>query len=374
VHVHVHVSSGAAGSLRTGYATWPPSYVPPIHLRGAGHHTVYVLFTITLHVCVPASDVLRIAYLGTPQVVSSSASFTTPVRSTPPTRPVSSVAICMPNLLSCPPLAVGWRWLNVGSAGIAGLALVYNVLLPTPPLQKAKQKSEGLSAALCSAEFAGHAWTAFNMGWSLSVHIFVVVLTLKQTFGFSPRSIGFCFLLVPAGILPTVFLLPHLTRRFGLHACITAGCLANVVLCALLSLPDVHSHSEALILGLGLSQFITMTQFNANQARAKIIATKYAKNATGAVTGVSRTCFAVGQAMGPFVSGLIWSWSISGPYLVLAAIQLSQIVLMMVTRTPLWRDPVAQTSAGTFCDDLDTVHIEAATGGEGRRFSRTTAS
>jgi len=62
---------------------------------------------------------------------------------------------------------LGWRWLNVGSAGIAGLALVYSILLPTPPLQKAKQKSEGLSAALCSAEFAGHAWTAFNMGWSM---------------------------------------------------------------------------------------------------------------------------------------------------------------------------------------------------------------
>tara|TARA_B100000795_G_C22616927_1_gene367358 strand:- start:480 stop:743 length:264 start_codon:yes stop_codon:yes gene_type:complete len=65
---------------------------------------------------------------------------------------------------------------------------------------------------------------------------------------------------VPAGILPTVFLLPHLTRRFGLHACITAGCLANVVLCALLSLPDVHSHSEALILGLGLAMFVTMSK------------------------------------------------------------------------------------------------------------------
>ena len=133
--------------------------------------------------------------------------------------PVPSVAICMPTSLVMP-TTVGWRWLNVGSAGIAGLALVYNILLPTPPLQKAKQKSEGLSAALCSAEFAGHAWTAFNMGWSmlspklvcmqappragvtelqpytycrsLSVHAFVVVLTLKQTFGFSPRSIGFC--------------------------------------------------------------------------------------------------------------------------------------------------------------------------------------
>ena len=65
---------------------------------------------------------------------------------------------------------------------------------------------------------------------------------------------------MPAGILPTVFLLPHLTRRFGLHACITAGCLANVVLCALLSLPDVHSHSEALILGLGLAMFVTMSK------------------------------------------------------------------------------------------------------------------
>ena len=74
------------------------------------------------------------------------------------------------NSLSCPPHAVGWRWLNVGSAGMAGLALVYNILLPTPPLLPIagpKQKSEGLSAALCSAEFAGHAWTAFNMGWSM---------------------------------------------------------------------------------------------------------------------------------------------------------------------------------------------------------------
>ena len=248
----------------------------------------------------------------------------------------------------------------MGSAGIAGLALVYSSLLPTPPLRKAgpKLKSEGVSKALCSAEFACHAWTAFNNGWSgtdvkppatlracacrrekpapctcrsLNVHIFIVVLTLKQKFAFSPRSIGYCFLLVPAGILPTVFLLPHLTRRFGLHACITAGCLANVLLCALLSLSDLHSRSVVLMFDLGLGMFFTFTQHNANLARAKIIAAKYAKNATGAVAGVSRTCFALGQAIGPLVSGLLWSWSISSPFLVLAAIQLSQVVLMMVT-------------------------------------------
>ena len=64
--------------------------------------------------------------------------------------------------------AVGWRWLSIGSAGIAGLALVYNSLLPTLPLREAgpKLESEGVSKALCSAEFAAHAWTAFNMGWS----------------------------------------------------------------------------------------------------------------------------------------------------------------------------------------------------------------
>ena len=258
--------------------------------------------------------------------------------------------------------SVGWRWLNLGSAGFAALAFVYNILLPTPPLQKAgpKQKSEGLSKALCSAEFASHAWTAFTMGWSFNAHIFVVILTLKQTFDFDARLIGFCLLLVPAGILPTVFLLPHTTRRFGLHACITAGCLANVVLCALLAgkflapsgpeeeasgereeeRTDMCDRSVALIFGLGLGMFFTLTQHNANQARAKMIATKYAKNATGAVTGVSRTCFSLGQAIGPLVSGLIWGWSVSGPYLLLAAVQLSQIVCMMVTRNPLWRDPV----------------------------------
>ena len=74
-----------------------------------------------------------------------------------------------PQHLPCRSCTVGWRWLNVGSAGFAALAFVYNSLLPTPPLQKAgpKQKSEGLSKALCSAEFASHAWTAFNMGWSV---------------------------------------------------------------------------------------------------------------------------------------------------------------------------------------------------------------
>ena len=165
----------------------------------------------------------------------------------------------------------------------------------------------------------------------MNVHIFVVVLALKQNFAFSPRSIGFCFLLVPAGILPTVFLLPRLTRRFGLHACITSGCLANVTLCALLSIPALHNRSLVVILGLGLGMFVTFMQHNSNQARAKLIAAKYAKNATGAVTGVSRTCFALGQAIGPLVSGLIWScWSVSGPFLVLAVIQLSQIVLMLV--------------------------------------------
>ena len=74
-----------------------------------------------------------------------------------------------PHHLPCAHAAVGWRWLNLGSAGVAGLAFVYNILLPTPSLQKAgpNRKSEGVSNALCSAEFASHAWTAFNMGWSV---------------------------------------------------------------------------------------------------------------------------------------------------------------------------------------------------------------
>ena len=100
-------------------------------------------------------------------MASSSAFFTIPVRSKD-----SSQCPQLPSaILHAPPRTVGWRWLNVGSAGVAGLALVYNSLLPTPPLQKAqpKVKSEGVSAALCSTEFAAHAWTAFNLGWSATL-------------------------------------------------------------------------------------------------------------------------------------------------------------------------------------------------------------
>ena len=134
----------------------------------AGGHLVEMVRTITQHVCVPALDVLRIAYIGTTGGLIVGFLYDTRALDTP--QPVPSVAICMPTSLVMP-TTVGWRWLNVGSAGIAGLALVYNILLPTPPLLPIagpKQKSEGLSAALCSAEFAGHAWTAFNMGWSMS--------------------------------------------------------------------------------------------------------------------------------------------------------------------------------------------------------------
>ena len=88
------------------------------------------------------------------------------------------------------------------------------------------------------------------------------------------------------------------------------------------------------------ARFFTLTQHNANQARAKMIATKYAKNATGAVTGVSRTCFSLGQATGPLVSGLIWNWSVSGPYLLLAAVHLSQILVMVVTRAVSKSSPI----------------------------------
>ena len=50
--------------------------------------------------------------------------------------------------------SVGWRWLNLGSAGFAALAFVYNSLLPTPPLQRGRPQAE-VGGALQSAVLGG---------------------------------------------------------------------------------------------------------------------------------------------------------------------------------------------------------------------------
>ena len=81
---------------------------------------------------------------------------------------------------------------------------------------------------------------------------------------------------------------------------------------------------------------------NMNLSRTKVIADQYAENARGAVTSVGRNFFAVGQAIAPIVSGVLYTVDVLLPYAALSLVSLGVAVLFLLTRTPLFHDPPAE--------------------------------
>ena len=80
-------------------------------------------------------------------------------------------------------------------------------------------------------------------------------------------------------------------------------------------------------------------QQNPNMGRAKMIADKYATNARGAVTGLGRNCFAIGQAIAPIISGVLYNVDPSVPYALTAFLIGCNLALFVVTGVPLFHDP-----------------------------------
>ena len=160
-----------------------------------------------------------------PPVASSSASFMIPVRSTPHTQLVPPVAICMPPPTHPSTCHADHAQLGGGGSTLGQLASRrlrscttacsqrHRSRRPVPsrsrrgsPKRCARRSLLAMPgqpstwAGQCQASNpqlagrrAGPEASKLNpMCRSFNAHIFVVVLTLKQTFGFNARSIGVC--------------------------------------------------------------------------------------------------------------------------------------------------------------------------------------
>lgn len=77
----------------------------------------------------------------------------------------------------------------------------------------------------------------------------------------------------------------------------------------------MHENLPVLMALLGVQIAALMTQMTPNQARARDIANGYAVNAVGAVTGVGRVFFALGQGVAPIALAGLYEWHPTAAYL-----------------------------------------------------------
>jgi len=257
--------------------------------------------------------------------------------------------------------SLGWAWLNVGSAGVAGAAAVYVAHLSAPAIRKGPklQNSKGVRRALLSVDFVTHATTAILVGFCMTSMTFTYVIILAEIFLWDARSTGLANLFVVCNLLPiNMFGLPVAVKHFAVHRIITMSGIAMCIMYALLAIwASTLSKSEGsegklgkqmpLFVGHSLL-FVTIVFMQAvNLSRSNLIASKYAPEARGAITSAGRTCFAIGQALGPIVSGILFTQGAVLPYLAGLLLAVLNLSMFLLTGTPVCHDPSMEPVVAT---------------------------
>lgn len=215
--------------------------------------------------------------------------------------------------------AVGFAGLQLTSAAVAAIAAVYTALSPhgKKPLGQEAQVS-GVRTALRSRHFAVYAATQFFVGWCMNMAFAVVTIALRGEFGWSVAEVGYCFLGI-AAVLAVQFsyAVPALVGRLGIERVIALALIGLCAPSAVLASP-ARTHSGLVLCAIVLFHFVAFTALQLPATgRARVIASRYTQNGTGAITGVGRTFFALGQALSPAASLALYALvSPAAPWLV----------------------------------------------------------
>ena len=202
------------------------------------------------------------------------------------------------------PFAV-WGGVTGLSTGIALLALV-PVFYAPPVLEDVvamrKQKPEGIRRALVTNEFISHGLTSLASGWTVPIQTALPAVHYALYFEFSVPLIAVCA--TAASILTfftAVYVVPKLVARYSISRSIYVGHVWQVVACVCLSLPWINRHPVAFPVMVGALTPGLCLAVNPNQNRASTIGRMHTTNGTGALTGVSRVLFSLGECLAPIV-------------------------------------------------------------------------
>ena len=235
--------------------------------------------------------------------------------------------------------ALGWQGVNLISTAVCALAFCHVTFLPAPsPNSGPRPRPSGVGRALRTAAFLNHATTAFVQGCAFSTLMVMTILILKDGFRMAAQQAGIIFISLPAVLLIVNVLVGCAAKRYGANALITTSAIAQTICVGVTAIPAAHQ-TLAPYLVLLTTQVVFITgQMVPNQSRAREIAAAYATNATGAVTGLGRVCYALGQGICPIVAAVLYTWHPSACYCLWAGLQIMQLLVLLASRQSPFRD------------------------------------
>jgi MFS family permease len=235
---------------------------------------------------------------------------------------------------------IGWLGINLVSASVCGGTLAFITLLSAPsPHAGPRPKPEGIRRAITSAAFLNHGVTAFCQGSAFQSFFLLVVLLMKDNFALTTRETGFVFVTVPVMLFVLQVLITRWVKAVGYNFVITVGALISIPFTAALCVPATLTSLPAVFVLSAAQCCAMLCQMLPNQSKAKAIATAYATNAVGAVTGLGRVCFALGQGTAPIISSSLYTLSPAYSYGYWLVLQCVQLCINLASRQPLFHDP-----------------------------------
>mmetsp|Transcript_56320 Transcript_56320/g.155464 ORF Transcript_56320/g.155464 Transcript_56320/m.155464 type:complete len:477 (-) Transcript_56320:231-1661(-) len=207
--------------------------------------------------------------------------------------------------------SLGWMVTSLitGAVAVVGFGVV-TASEPPPPREpgQARPQSSGVRDAVKNPLFITFGVTCLTNGYLMMLMMNLLVFNLRDVFDFSAGQVGTVFIATTMIMIACSFyVVPRVSKRFGMRNTINGAGVAIIGLCVLLSLPFAYSHVAVYI----LLNFLLITSFQfshaPNQARAKILGEELTVNGTGAITGISRTLWALGQAGSPVIALSLYS-------------------------------------------------------------------
>jgi len=244
--------------------------------------------------------------------------------------------------------AIGFLGVNLLTAAISAVALAYTALFSAPSLVVGKKpKPQGVWYALTSWPFIVHGTIAFSAGWGFQAAVVLSLWIVRDEFGWGAREAGVIWIVLPFCLVGLDKTIRLLAPRFGFNAIITTGILLGITFVSIAALPVIHNTLGTFLPCMVFFFAQIILQMLPNQSKPRVIAEGFATNATGAVTGAGRVCFALGQGVAPIVSALAYELHKSAAFLVWVGVLVIELVIIIISGQPLFRDVAPHAKEGS---------------------------
>ena len=145
--------------------------------------------------------------------------------------------------------SLGWMVTSLitGAVAVVGFGVV-TASEPPPPREpgQARPQSSGVRDAVKNPLFITFGVTCLTNGYLMMLMMNLLVFNLRDVFDFSAGQVGTVFIATTMIMIACSFyVVPRVSKRFGMRNTINGAGVAIIGLCVLLSLPFAYSHGPS---------------------------------------------------------------------------------------------------------------------------------